>query len=63
MERYEPGTTAYIIENNRIVSEVVVIASSGDFVTVKFLSKGAALRLRKSKVFPTREEAQKHIVR
>ena len=59
-ERLEVGSHVFIIENNRIITEVVVAARRGDFYTVRFLN-GGAIQLRRSRIFSTREEAETKI--
>ena len=56
-ERLEVGSHVFIIESNRTITEVVVAARRGDFYTVRFLN-GGAIQLRRSRIFPTREEAE-----
>jgi len=56
-ERLEVGSHVFIIESNRIITEVVVAARRGDFYTVRFLN-GGAIQLRKSRIFATKEEAE-----
>ena len=60
-ERLEVGSHVFIIESNRIITEVVVAARRGDFYTVEFMN-GGAIRLRQSRIFPTREEAETKIL-
>lgn len=60
-ERLEVGSHVFIIESNRTITEVVVAARRGDFYTIRFLN-GGAIQLRKSRIFPTREEAEKQIL-
>ena len=59
-ERLEVGSHVFIIESNRTITEVVVVARRGDFYTVRFLN-GGAIQLRRSRIFPTREEAEEKI--
>ena len=59
-ERLEVGSHVFIIESNRTITEVVVAARRGDFYTVRFLN-GGAIQLRRSRLFPTREEAEEKI--
>ena len=65
------GDKAYIIENNNI-KEVEVIKITRDFVTVKYntylpdkygrtFASTGGLRLRKSRVFETEDEAKRNI--
>ena len=50
---------AYILANNMYVREVYIANISGDYVTVRI--GDGAIRLRKNRVFETREEAEKQI--
>ena len=59
-ERLEVGSHVFIIESNRTITEVVVAARRGDFYTVRFLN-GGAIQLRQSRIFLSREEAEKKI--
>lgn len=56
-ERLEVGSHVFIIESNRIITEVVAAARKGDFYMVRFLN-GGAIQLRQIRIFPTREEAE-----
>lgn len=60
MANFKPGDIAYIVESNRYVSEVKVGRIQGDFVIV-LLSREGGIRLRKSRLFRTREEAEASI--
>ncbi len=60
-ERLEVGSHVFIVESNRTITEVVVAARRGDFYTVRFLN-GGAIQLRQSRIFLSREEAEKKIL-
>ena len=52
----------YLITSNSRIEEITVLKRSGGFSTVRFeegISKGGAIRIRDSRVFDTREEAEK----
>ena len=70
-----PGDKAFIVEANNQIREVEIIEIIGDFVTLRYdysdphyissgkhhiTSKGG-MRLRKGRVFQTREGAEEHI--
>lgn len=57
-ERPEVGSHVFIVESNRTVTEVIVAARRGDFYTLRFLN-GGAIKLRQSRIFPSREDAEK----
>lgn len=59
-KRLEIGSHVFIIESNRIITEVIVIAERGDSCVLR-LPSGGAIRLRKSRIFETKEEAEGQI--
>lgn len=50
---------AWILESNRIPVEVEILKKTRDFITVRPLGTEGGIRLRRSRVFNTREEALK----
>ena len=54
---FKVGEQAYIVENHSYVTPVVIIRSYGDFLTVAVGGKG--INLRPSRLFKTREEAER----
>lgn len=56
--KYKAGDTAFLIESNRIIREVSIIRVSGSFYTVKFVKDGGGIKVRESRLFATREEAE-----
>ena len=52
---------AWILESNRIPTEVEVLKETRDFITVRLKGSDGAIRLRRSRVFKTKEEAIKSI--
>jgi len=59
-EKFESGSHVFIVESNRSITEMVVIAQHGEFYTLKFLN-GGAIKLRAGRVFGTREKAEEKI--
>lgn len=59
-ERLEIGSNGYIIESNRTIINVVVIAKHGEFYVLR-MPTGGAIKLRRSRIFFTREEAEKQL--
>ena len=59
-ERPEIGSHVFIIESNQIVTEMIVAAKRGEFYTLRFLN-GGAINLRQSRIFSSKEEAEKKI--
>ena len=58
--KFEIGSIAYIVESNRIVSEVTVVRQSGDFYTVRFGTNGG-IQVRSSRLFVSREDAEESL--
>lgn len=59
-KRLEIGSHVFIIESNRIITEVIVTAERGDFCVLS-LPSGGAIQLRKSRVFVLKEDTKRHI--
>ena len=59
-DKVEIGSHVFIIESNRIITEVVVSGRKGDFYTVRFPGQGG-IAVRKSRLFLTKEEAEAHL--
>lgn len=55
--KFEIGSIAYIVESNRIVSEVTVVRQSGDFYTVRFGTNGR-IQVRSRRLFARLEDAE-----
>lgn len=56
--KYAKDDIAYLIESNRFVREVKVIKFSGGLYTIQFRKGGGGIKVRESRLFPTREEAE-----
>ena len=52
---------AWIIESNRIPTEVIILKETRDFITVQIKGTEGAIRLRRSRIFKTKEDALKSI--
>lgn len=52
---------AWILESNRIPTEVIILKETRDFITVQIKGTEGAIRLRRSRVFASKEEALKSI--
>ncbi len=59
--KYNPGDTAFIVESNRFVREVEIIKITGEFATLRFSDTKGGVKLRESRLFPTKEEAENSI--
>lgn len=56
-ETLEVGSNGYIIESNRTIIKVVVIAKHGEFYVLR-MPTGGAIKLRRSRIFLSKEEAK-----
>lgn len=54
------GDIKYIIESNAVATQVKITAIQGEFCTCK-LPSGGAIRLRKSRLYASKEEAEADI--
>ncbi len=59
-KRLEVGSHVFIVESNRIITEVIVAAVHGDFCVLRFLT-GGAIRLRRNRVYLTRDAAEEQV--
>lgn len=55
--RLDIGSHVFIIEGNRIITEVVIAKQQGNFYMVRFLG-GGAIQLRRNRLFTTKEDAE-----
>ncbi len=55
---FDKDTHAYIVESNRFIREVIVVTRSGDFYTVRFVDSGGGIKIRGSRLFASKEEAE-----
>ena len=58
---YKVGTTAFIVESNRLVKKVTIIKRTGNFYIVRFSDSDGAIQLRGSRLYATRDEAEKSV--
>ena len=56
---FKEGQVAYIVESNRLIKEVSIVKRMGDFYIVRFANSGGGIRIRGSRLFVTKEEAEK----
>ena len=57
--KYKPGDTAYFLENGQYIHQVKITKYSGGFYTVQYLDRPCIFRTRESRLYATREEAEK----
>ena len=59
MARLNAGDTAYIVESNRIITEVKVINCAGGMYLIKFPS-GGGIRVKEHRLFATEDDTHRH---
>ena len=59
--KYNPGDTADIFESGLFVREVEVVKAAGGFVTLHFADADGGVRLRESRLYPTKEDAEAYM--
>lgn len=52
---------AYIIDNGRFMREVVILRITRDFCTIRYIDSSTIIRIRKSRLFANRKEAEQTI--
>lgn len=60
--QFEIGSTAYIVESNRIVREVNIVKQNGNFYIVRFGTSGG-IQVRSNWLFETLETAEASIAK
>ena len=55
---YSPGDIAYIVESNLFIREVEVVKSAAGFCTIRFTDHGGGIKVRESRLFPSKEAAE-----
>jgi hypothetical protein len=61
MNKYNPGDRVFVTVSNSFVRQAEVRSYSAGFYTIRFIERGGGTRVRESRLFPTREEAEKAI--
>ena len=56
--KYNPGDTAFIVESSRFIREVKVLKVASGFATLRFMDSDGGIKLRESRLFPTKEDAE-----
>lgn len=57
---FEIGSTAYIVESNRIIREVTIVKRNGDFYIIRFGTRGG-IQVRNKRLFASYEDADSFI--
>ena len=59
--RFKQGDTVYFLGNMHRIIEVVVLRYDGNFYTLKYKDREGGVKLRESRLYRTREDAERHI--
>ncbi len=59
--KYKVGAQVFFIESNYKITEELVVNRTGEFYVVRYQNGNGGLRLRETRLFPSREEAEKII--
>ena len=57
-KKYNPGDTAFIVESSLSVREVKIVKIAGGLVTLRFTDSNGGVKLRESRLFPTKDAAE-----
>ena len=52
------GNSAYVVDNKRFLREVIVMNTTGDFCVIKYIDTGSLIRVRNSRLFLSKKEAE-----
>ena len=61
--RYNPGDSAYIVESSRFIREVRIVKIAGGFAVLRFADSNGGVKLRISRLLPSKEAAEQSIKR
>ena len=59
----QAGQIVYLVESCRTVREAVVRSQTGGLYTVRFTDTGGGIRVRRDRLYPTREAAAAYVQR
>jgi len=59
MANWKTGDKAWIVESTIFVKEVEVVNARGGFVTLRFKDSSGGMRVRESRLYKTKEDAEK----
>ena len=61
MANYKAGDKAWIVESTIFVKEVEIVNIRGGFVTLRFKGSSGGMRVRESRLYKTKEEAENKV--
>ena len=61
MAKFKAGDKAFIVESNRWIREVEIRSTAGGMYLIKFLDTGGGIKVKESRLFAAREDAEKSL--
>ena len=61
MSKFNKGDRVFVTVSNSFVREAEVLSTSGGFYTLRFINREGGTRVRESRLFTTKEEAEASI--
>ena len=58
---WKAGDKAWIVESTIFVKEVEIVNARGGFVTLRFKDSSGGIRVRESRLYKTKEEAENKV--
>lgn len=58
---FKEGTTAFIVESNRLIREVTIVRRTGDLYVVRFTDSNGGIQVRGTRLYPTKKDAEKTV--
>lgn len=59
MQKYPVGTVVYIIQSKRYIKEATVLHYGSGFYTLRFTDSAGGTKLRESRIYGSKDDAQK----
>ena len=60
MAKFNPGDRAWIVESTIFVVEVEIVKYSGGFYLIRYPKQGGGYKVRESRLYKTKEEAERN---
>ena len=59
--KYKRGDTVFLVGNGHFIEPATVVMHVAGFVTIRFTERNGGTRVRESRLFATREDAEQHV--
>ena len=56
--KYSVNDIVFLLESNRIIRKVKIVKFAGGLYTIQFVNGGGGIKVRESRLFPTKEDAE-----